>query len=146
MKEKRIDSDIFTGGILVLACLFFYYKSAGLPSDAAVWPKLILIVTLILSVLLVLSGVKKTLRQTDGTDVLSLKIRELGAPVVVLIVMSAYAVMMDWTGFFVSTAIFLPLGMFLFKQRSLPVLLGVTVGIEVFVYWLFIVQLNLRMP
>ena len=53
---------------------------------------------------------------------------------------------MNFTGYFVSTAVFLPLGMFALGQKDLRAILGVTVGLEVFVYILFVTQLQLRMP
>ena len=41
---------------------------------------------------------------------------------------------------------FLPLGMAALGQRNWKAILGVTVGLELFVWFLFVVQLQLRMP
>lgn len=70
----------------------------------------------------------------------------LKGPVVSLAAVVAYGILMNFTGYFVSTAVFLPLGMFALGQRDLRAILGVTVGLEVFVYILFVTQLQLRMP
>ncbi|MBQ6113779.1 MAG: tripartite tricarboxylate transporter TctB family protein, partial [Synergistaceae bacterium] len=67
-------------------------------------------------------------------------------PVVAIIAIAAYAVAMEFTGYFMSTAIFLPLGMFMQGQKNWKVILGVTAGLEIFVYLLFVVGLSLRMP
>ena len=67
-------------------------------------------------------------------------------PMAALLVIVVYAVLMKFTGYFVSTAIFLPFGMFALGQRNWKAILGVTVGLELFVYVLFVMQLQLRMP
>ncbi len=145
MKNRQIDADAISGIVLLLISGFFYVKAGRLLPEAAMWPKMLLIVIVIIATLLTIKGVQKTLNTAEN-GVLALSLKKMGAPLVATAFMTAYAVCMMLTGFFVSTAIFLPLSMFLFNQRRLPVLFGVTVGVEAFVYWLFVMQLSLRMP
>ena len=93
--------------------------------------------------MLVVNGLKQTFKAAEpGMIPAGL----LKGPVVSLAAVVAYGILMNFTGYFVSTAVFLPLGMFALGQRDLRAILGVTVGLEVFVYILFVTQLQLRMP
>ena len=145
MKNRQIDADAISGVVLLLISGFFYVKAGQLLPQAAMWPKMLLIVIAIIAALLTLKGMQKTLRAAEN-DTLVLSLKKMGAPLAATIVMMSFAACMTLTGFFVSTAFFLPLSMFLFKQRKPAVLFGVTVGVEAFVYWLFVTQLSLRMP
>ena len=98
---------------------------------------------MILSVLLVIHGLQMT-KDADGNADLGGAV--LKGPMASLVMIVAYAVCMSFTGYFVSTAIFLPLGMAALGQRNWQAILGVTVGLELFVWFLFVVQLQLRMP
>ena len=53
---------------------------------------------------------------------------------------------MELAGFFISTAVFCPLGMYMLGQRNWKVLVGVPIGLDAFVYVLFVMQLQLQMP
>ena len=107
------------------------------------WPRAVLVGIIILSALLVLNGVKQTAAHADP-GLIPLDI--IKGPMAALLVIVVYAVLMKFTGYFVSTAIFLPFGMFALGQRNWKAILGVTVGLELFVYVLFVMQLQLRMP
>ena len=141
--KKRIHPDLIIGAVLIVCSLVFFYLSYGFRNqDAATWPRAILIFIMILSAVLVLKGISLTrAAQTENV-----KSTDFTGPAVGLVLVIIYAVLMNFTGFFVSTALFLPVGMFLLGQRNWKVILGVTVGLEVFVYLLFVVGLQLRMP
>ena len=144
MKLQQIHANVWIGGLLIILSVIFY-KMAGSFSnpDAATWPHLILVCIIILSAMLVVNGLKQTFKAAEpGMIPAGL----LKGPVVSLAAVVAYGILMNFTGYFVSTAVFLPLGMFALGQRDLRAILGVTVGLEVFVYILFVTQLQLRMP
>lgn len=111
--------------------------------EAATWPKLILLCIIILSVMLVLHGIKLTQQNAEpGT----IPVNVLKGPAATIVMVVLYAIVMNFFGYFVSTAIFLPLSMFILGQRNWKAIIGVTVGLEVFIYVLFVMQLQLRMP
>ena len=144
MKVRNIHANVWIGGVLIILSAIFY-GMAGMfvnPS-AAVWPRAVLVGIIILSALLVLNGVKQTAAHADP-GLIPLDI--IKGPMAALLVIVVYAVLMKFTGYFVSTAIFLPFGMFALGQRNWKAILGVTVGLELFVYVLFVMQLQLRMP
>lgn len=144
MKLKQIHAEVWPGGILIILAVIFYIMAGQFPNaSAAVWPKAVLIGIMILSVLLVIHGLQMT-KDADGNADLGGAV--LKGPMASLVMIVAYAVCMSFTGYFVSTAIFLPLGMAALGQRNWKAILGVTVGLELFVWFLFVVQLQLRMP
>lgn len=144
MKLKQIHAEVWLGEILIILAVIFYIMAGQFPNaSAAVWPKAVLIGIMILSALLVIHGLQMT-KDADGNADLGGAV--LKGPMASLVMIVAYAVCMSFTGYFVSTAIFLPLGMAALRQRNWKAILGVTVGLELFVWFLFVVQLQLRMP
>jgi len=144
MKLKNIHANVWIGGVLIiLSAIFYGMVGKFVNPSAAVWPRAVLVGIIILSALLVLNGVKQTAAHADP-GLIPLDI--IKGPMAALLVIVVYAVLMKFTGYFVSTAIFLPFGMFALGQRNWKAILGVTVGLELFVYVLFVMQLQLRMP
>lgn len=144
MKVRNIHANVWIGGVLIILSAIFYGMAGKFVNpSAAVWPRAVLVGIIILSALLVLNGVKQTAAHADP-GLIPLDI--IKGPMAALLVIVVYAVLMKFTGYFISTAIFLPFGMFALGQRNWKAILGVTVGLELFVYVLFVMQLQLRMP
>lgn len=144
MKLRNIHANVWIGGVLIILSAIFYGMAGKFVNpSAAVWPRAVLVGIILLSALLVLNGVKQTAAHADP-GLIPLDI--VKGPMAALLVIVVYAVLMKFTGYFVSTAIFLPFGMFALGQRNWKAILGVTVGLELFVYVLFVMQLQLRMP
>lgn len=144
MKLRNIHANVWIGGVLIILSAIFYGMAGKFVNpSAAVWPRAVLVGIIILSALLVLNGVKQTAAHADP-GLIPLDI--IKGPMAALLVIVVYAILMKFTGYFVSTAIFLPFGMFALGQRNWKAILGVTVGLELFVYVLFVMQLQLRMP
>lgn len=144
MKLRNIHANVWIGGVLIILSAIFYGMAGKFVNpSAAVWPRAVLVGIIILSALLVLNGVKQTAAHADP-GLIPLDI--IKGPMAALLVIVVYTVLMKFTGYFVSTAIFLPFGMFALGQRNWKAILGVTVGLELFVYVLFVMQLQLRMP
>ena len=57
-----------------------------------------------------------------------------------------YILLIDVLGFFVSTTIFMVGYMLFLKMRKPLTLMLVTLGVDVFVYFLFVMQLKLNLP
>jgi putative tricarboxylic transport membrane protein len=148
MHRKRIHADVYVGVFLEIICLLFWILANGFRvSDAAMWPRAVIIIVVLLSGIMIARGVLRTKAAwAEGAQVMALDINDLPGVLVAVIVMIVYAVAMKFVGFFISTAIFLPSSMFVLGQRKWLVLIGTTVGIELFVWFLFVYQLKLRMP
>ena len=145
MGLRKVHIDTWLGLAFIAASVVFYKLTdefAEYSAEAATWPRGVLVVTALLSAMLLVHG----LRQTKlGTETGLPEGRVFAAPVVATILIIAYAALMEYSGYFISTAVFLPLGMFVQGQKSWKVIIGVTLGLELFVYLLFVVGLSLRM-
>lgn len=138
--KARFNGDVGTGIILLIVEAVFYYLSFGFINPAAArWPQGVLLVSAIFSILLIIHG----LRAKDYTAPVYKSIK---GPWLAVVVMVLYGVAMYISGFFAATLVFCPLGMYLLGQRSWKILVGVPVGLDVFVYVLFVMQLQLEMP
>ena len=144
MKLKNIHADVWLGAILIIVAVWFYTLTGSfINPDAAVWPRIALIATMILSAMLLLRGIAETRK---GEESPLGKLEELKGPMAAIVLIVIYAVIMNLFGFFVSTALFLPVAMFAMGSRNWKAIVGVTAGLELFVYVLFVVELKLRMP
>ena len=144
MKLSKVHIDVWMGGLLIILSVIFYLMAGQFSNpQAATWPQLILVCIIILSAMLVIHGLKLTKQNAEpGT----IPAPVLKGPMITLVMIVIYAIAMNFIGYFISTAIFLPLGMFALGQRNWKPILGVTVGLEIFIYVLFVMQLQLRMP
>lgn len=144
MKLSKVHIDAWMGGLLIVLSVIFYLMAGQFSNpEAATWPKVILVCIIILSVMLLIRGLRLTQQNADpGT----IPANVMKGPMATIVMIIVYAIAMNFTGYFVSTAIFLPLGMFALGQRSWKAIVGVTVVLEVFIYVLFVTQLQLRMP
>ena len=144
MNLRKVHADVWIGSLLIILAVYFYVLAGSFRNpDAAIWPKCVLIVIALLSTLLVIRGIRLT---TRGADTEMIPSSLLKGPMVSILLIIAYAILMNFVGYFISTAIFLPLGMFALGQRNWKIMLGITIGLELFIYILFDVELKIRMP
>lgn len=144
MKLRQVHADVWIGSLLIVLAVIFYVLAGGfLNPEAAIWPRGVLVIIALLSAMLVVHGMKLTASHADPETI---PFAALKGPMASIVLIIAYAILMNFAGYFISTAIFLPIGMFALGQRNWKAILGVTAGLELFVYVLFVVELKLRMP
>ena len=146
MKEKKFTShDIFLGIFCAIFSTIFLVQALQFPGQSSFWPSLVLSFMLILSLAVAGMGVYKTVQTRKGkADYTNPETKRF--PYIILATVAIYVFCMDKIGFFVTTAVFLPCEMLLFGQRKvLPIVLS-TVSVLAFLYFLFVVQLNVYMP
>lgn len=129
---------------------FFLVLTGTFPKQSAYFPRFFTLTLIALSAFIVWGGFKKSARLGQGTaaetDERPITRRELALPMAGIAVMVCYIAAIPLLGFFVSTGLFMLAGMWLLKIRSIPMMLLSTLGLEAFIYLLFIVQLKLNMP
>jgi hypothetical protein len=112
-------------------------QGGGAPGPA-VWPRVVLTMTLLASLYLA----AKSLRGSDERVIVT---RRLALPGIVMALTVAYLFAVQWA-FFVSTVVFLFVCMILLRVRSWPTLLGVSLGFPLSVYLVFVRVLHLAFP
>lgn len=146
MKDKKfISTDIFLGIFCAIFSTIFLVQALRFPDQVGFWPSLVLSLMLVLSLIVTGMGVYKTVQTRKGkADYTNPEMKRF--PFIVLATIVIYVFCMERIGFFVSTAVFLPCEMLLFGQRKvLPIVLS-TVVVLAFLYFVFVVQLNVYMP
>ena len=66
MEKKRIHQDVFVGFFCLALCLLIYVLNNGLPADAAMMPKLLDGLLVVLSVLIIYHGLRKSRLSAEG--------------------------------------------------------------------------------
>lgn len=146
MKEKKfISTDVFLGVFCFIFAVIFLVQSLHFPDQVGFFPSLVLGLMLVFSLTVMGQGIYKTVRTRKGTaDYTNPELKKF--PFVVLATIVIYVFCMQKIGFFVSTAVFLPCEMLLFGQRKvLPIIIS-TVVVLLFLYFVFVGQLNVYMP
>lgn len=152
--KKRIHHDVWIGLVLIGFTFTFFFLTSNFPAQSAIFPRFFLIGLLFFSIMIVVAGVKKTARLGVGENDKSeldeketpIRPQELKLPMIGLGIILAYIVAIDTLGFFVSTTLFL-VGFMLFLRIRNYLAIGLTtLGVDLFIYVLFVRQLKLTMP
>lgn len=152
MKKKvSIVREVWIGLALVLFSVYFLFQCNGLNEKAAQYPRIIISVLLILSAALLIQGLYYTFKPESyykryGKDNKSIEWGVVTHPLIVFGVTVIYLVLFYFTNFFIATAVFVPLLMLAFGERKVLPILLTTVGLEAFVYLMFVKLLNVYFP
>ncbi len=144
-KKKFISNDVFLGLFAAVMAIIFLVMTLKFPEQVRLFPSLALILALIFSIWIAAMGVYKSVQVRRGeADYTNPEMKR--QPFIVLASIVIYVICMQRIGFFVTTAVYLPCCMLLFGQRKVVPMLGSTVGVLLFIYWLFVIQLKVYMP
>ncbi|WP_051534219.1 tripartite tricarboxylate transporter TctB family protein [Desulfitibacter alkalitolerans] len=147
---RRLKADIILLCILCLVSIFLYYKSLNFPKGADTFPQVLIIIVLILSVYqIAASFIKKEAFQPQREKQeksLQISWNQKYSSYIIFIFSVAYAVLITRLGFFISTAIFISTAMWFLGARKLTAYVFSTLGISLFIYFLFVMQLKVPLP
>ena len=128
-----IISFIFSVGILI--------SSNSMPGQSAMFPKYLSIIFGILSICLILISLRISDEENNKVDKF-FSIPMVKGAILVLV----YILLIQLIGFFIATSIFTVIFMILYKEKSKKKILFTTLGINIFIYILFVLQLNVPLP
>lgn len=150
-KRYAIVREVWLGLGLVLFSAFFLQQCSTLNQNAAQYPKIILTVLLVLSAALLIQGIYYTFNPERynnryGKSNKSIRWSVVIHPLFVFGATLIYLILFHYINFFVATAIFIPLIMWIFGERKILRMLLTVVGLELFVYLVFVELLNVYFP
>lgn len=150
-KKASIVREVWIGLALVLFSVYFLFQCNNLNEKAAQYPLIIISILLILSAALLIQGLYYTFKPESyykryGKDSKSIEWGVVTHPLIVFGVTVIYLVLFHFTNFFIATAVFVPLLMLVFGERKVLPILLTTVGLEAFVYLMFVKLLNVYFP
>ena len=144
MKKYNVGISI----VLLAVSVAMFVSASALPAstDASIgpgtWPKILAGLMGLLSILLLIqsladhSGKEAPFKAGPG-------LKRVGLGIVILAVFCA---LLYFVGFMIASAFMIPAVMLLMGEKRVPVLVGVTVGVLVAVYVIFVMALNLPLP
>lgn len=148
--RKTIHHDLWIGSFMCLLAVALLLRTSNMPAGAAQFPKVILSCFIVFGLWITYKGIMKTMLIRNGKEEqvkdkpldLQLMIR----PMMCLTGVVAYVAVIKILGFFVASTAFTLLFMWLYGMRSLKKMTLVTLGMDVFLYLLFVVQLKVQLP
>ena len=148
MNERRkINNDLFIGLFLTAVSVFFFFETMKINPMAARFPRVVFGLFIAMSLLLTILGIRKTLRpELALKSDLMISLRVIRTPLAVFGIIAGYMLLMYLFGFFIATAVFVPVFMFFYGVKSIRTILITNVVLNLFVYLVFIRLLRIVMP
>lgn len=145
--KRAIHSDVYMSGILLILALLMYLRTHVMPVGAATFPRLVLILFIGFTLWTLYQGVKKTglLRKGECTDP-PLSVGTTRLPLLTLLIVIIYTTAIKYLGFFFSTSLFIAGFMYFYQIRDWRKMSLTIIGVNLFIYFLFVVQLHVPLP
>lgn len=144
--KREIHRDVYIGIFLLIVCaafLLYGWVSIAAP-DARALPCFLLGVMCILSISIIVKGMRATKAAEAGSKFsYSYTIKDVKEPLIAYAVCLAYLALFWWLGFFASTPIFLIVLMRYLKAGSWKKIILITVVYTVILYIVFVPVLGL---
>lgn len=155
MKKSILTKDLYLGGVLILLSVLCYIESLSYPYQSAYFPRFIILLLAFLGIAAVVKEIitygKSIGREPDQSLSADEKIAVWRMPKVRKVAMMifsslAYMVVMNYVGFFVTTAAYLPVMMRLLGIRRLRTIFVSTFVVVFVIYMIFVAFLNVPFP
>lgn len=141
---KKLNREVWLGLGIILFSLFFIKKAMSF-GEASKYPIIILGMLGILSFGLFLHGTYYYLHpEKYKKDTASVTLAVVKQPIFCFLTVIIYIALFKLSGFFISTAIFIPCIMFLFGERKIVNIVLTILGMEIFVYLVFVKILSVN--
>jgi hypothetical protein len=144
VKISGFNSDVCAGIILAFAGGYFYSITLEMVPEATVFPKIILVAFIILSLMMAVQSFIKG--KTDSEKNVSFQFSEWKIPLLIFVFITIYVVALEYAGFYIATAAFIPIVALFYKHKKPLHILVTTIGMIGFIHLLFVVQLKLVLP
>ena len=132
--------------IFIVAGALFAVTGSMLP-DSAMFPQMILILIAVINTINVIQVIRKdkALMAKDTQEQHMLTFQTAKMPLVVFLGAVAYVVLFAFTNYFIATAIMLVIFMLIEKVKPKWMIIVITAVYLAFIYYLFVVQLSVRL-
>lgn len=135
--KKSIHQDVYIGIVCLLLCAAIFFMNFGLGGGAGTMPLLLDAILAVLSVLILLHGIRKSKLGDDQQGKKYLTVDALKIPIITWGFVVLYVVLFYLVGFYIATAILLPGLMLFMKQRNWLVIVIIDVVFLLCIYFVF---------
>ncbi|MCM3088618.1 tripartite tricarboxylate transporter TctB family protein [Bhargavaea ginsengi] len=145
---KRLHQDVYVGLLIFAVALIFFVQSFGFPEGANIFPYYIFGLLGVFGLIIAFMGFKKSdlskVKEGPVKDEINFSMIKL--PLAGFLIIVLYTLMIQFLGFFVATSIFITLFLLFYKVKKPILMIALVIGVNVFIYLLFVYQLNVRLP
>jgi hypothetical protein len=124
--------------------------TGDMPEGSAFFPKIILTIFAFFGVLVFIQGVRKSkVYNSENAKKMEEEIfsfLKIKTPMAALLIVLVYVALLKILGFFSATSLFIIAFMYFYQVRSIKKIILTLIGVNVFVYLLFVLQLNVAFP
>ena len=131
-----LKQDRIAGTIILLVCTGLFYEGWHYPNDSRIFPLGLLIFLMIGAIMMIARPAETSGKKQEGTKRVFFTI----------CLCLAYVALVDFIGYFVTTALFMTCFMAMMGLRSIPLYVTTIVGVNVGLYLLFVWQLKVPVP
>lgn len=141
MHKTRIQDLVISLCVIALG-VFMWVQTADFTDESKQFSRFVLLLFLLMGVILLVITLINA-KKPAGKEV---TLKEFKNPMLMFVIICAYVAMMITIGFFPATLIFMPVSMlFMGYRRPLPIICT-TIGMNLFVWVLFVYSLKVRLP
>lgn len=142
MEKSRLQ-DLVIGCITAVIGILGLLATGGMPETTQPYTYCVTGVFTALGVMLVVQSVINRNKAIAGGEV---EAKTFKSPAVTLVLIAAYAFLMDKIGFFVTSGVFMVVMMLFLGYRRILNMAITVIGMLGFIYILFVYQLNVALP
>lgn len=139
--KKQVHQDVFIGIVCLGLCVLIYALNTSLPRDAALMPMLLDGMLAVLSVLIIHQGIVKSKAPVEKQKKL-LTWDGLKIPLITWGLVGLYLALFYFVGYFIATAVMIPVLMRFMKQTSWKLILLIDACYLVVIYAVFVRMLG----
>lgn len=145
--SPRAKQDILVATVIYAVVGFLFAVTTSLSSDSALLPRMVLALTAIVNTVDVwyILAKDKQLRTEGIVEPSRLPFSDAKIPIVVFLGSIAYTVLFVMTNYFIATAIMIVVYMLIEKVKPKWLIIVITIVYLAFIYYLFVVQLSVRL-
>ena len=151
----KVRSEIIISGIILAVTCFLFYVASTFPQSRmadqvgpALWPKIILLLIIILSMTLLIQFVIHSLKEKKEKPKEDFSAEKEGFRMLILTVILSllYGFVVSYAGFLLSILVFQTLFLLILKVKKIPVLVLYPLCLTVVIYAIFIKILYIPLP
>lgn len=145
MKKQKSLQDILIVLFLIALSGYVFITSGGFRGESGMFPRIVAAVTLVLCFLQLGAGVREYL-SSPADEPQAPAAKAFNGFWAVAATLLGYTALIFVAGYYIATAVYLCMSMFLFGFRKKVALICIAAGMLIFVYILFSVLLRVQLP
>jgi len=144
--KKRIHHDVYVGIFMAILTILGTLRTFTMPKGSDMFPQLLFALFGIFSISIIYKGIKESVVMTQEGRQDEITMKGLKLPFAALGIATVYTILVKYLGFFASTIIYIPAFMYFYRYKKVPIMVMSVAGTLVFIYLVFIKQLNVPFP